>query len=407
MSGEGLSQNNLTNALKTQYDAAHQHTSTSHFDGQFGNLTNVPANVTALENATNPVFVDTTYEVKDGELSQNNFTDGNVATLGSALQTHQDITLLAVKTEVTTEIATAVSGLVDSAPETLDTLNELAAALGDDANLATTLTNSIATKLDDPTLADGTWNLVVSGGGTVKTWTMHSGVAPTVKDIVSADVETTPAVDGRVTIDMSAAEGNSTTGTLERSSFVFNTNKYTTNVGTADDARKTLRIFSRGSAEAGYGFNDFAGSDFDAYQNWDAANDPFDTEATLDALEAQFQVGAFSVDQSGTESTDAQFQMTFTKTSATEGFFAVAGTDLTATVTTEGLGITGATVAAVPAVFTEQIGATVVLNNNDTVRWTDNDGTVLVYIYIGAGVTFTAGEATLPPTVSNTDFRLI
>ena len=86
VSGEGLSQNNLTNALKTQYDAAHQHTSTSHFDGQFGNLTNVPANVTALENATNPVFVDTTYEVKDGELSQNNFTDGDVSTLSTAIQ---------------------------------------------------------------------------------------------------------------------------------------------------------------------------------------------------------------------------------------------------------------------------------------------------------------------------------
>ena len=37
--------------------------------------------------------------------------------------------------------------LVDSAPATLDTLNELAAALGDDANFSTTVTNSIATKL--------------------------------------------------------------------------------------------------------------------------------------------------------------------------------------------------------------------------------------------------------------------
>ena len=37
--------------------------------------------------------------------------------------------------------------LVDSAPSTLDTLNELAAALGDDPNFATTVTNSIATKL--------------------------------------------------------------------------------------------------------------------------------------------------------------------------------------------------------------------------------------------------------------------
>jgi len=42
---------------------------------------------------------------------------------------------------------TAVANLVDSAPGTLDTLNELAVALGDDPNFATTVTNSIATKL--------------------------------------------------------------------------------------------------------------------------------------------------------------------------------------------------------------------------------------------------------------------
>ena len=44
-------------------------------------------------------------------------------------------------------VGTAISNLVDSAPATLDTLNELAAALGDDPNFATTVTNSIATKL--------------------------------------------------------------------------------------------------------------------------------------------------------------------------------------------------------------------------------------------------------------------
>jgi hypothetical protein len=44
-------------------------------------------------------------------------------------------------------VNTQVSNLVDSAPGTLDTLNELAAALGDDPNFATTVTNSIATKL--------------------------------------------------------------------------------------------------------------------------------------------------------------------------------------------------------------------------------------------------------------------
>ena len=50
-------------------------------------------------------------------------------------------------------VQTAVSSLIDSAPSTLDTLNELAAALGDDASFSTTVTNSIATKLP---LAGGT-----------------------------------------------------------------------------------------------------------------------------------------------------------------------------------------------------------------------------------------------------------
>ena len=61
---------------------------------------------------------------------------------------------------------TAVANLVDSAPATLDTLNELAAALGDDANFSTTVTNSIATKLP---LAGGTMtgNIVMSGTETV------------------------------------------------------------------------------------------------------------------------------------------------------------------------------------------------------------------------------------------------
>ena len=57
------------------------------------------------------------------------------------------------------DIDSAISALIDSAPGTLDTLNELAAALGDDANFSTTITNSIATKLaisDFNTTAD-TW----------------------------------------------------------------------------------------------------------------------------------------------------------------------------------------------------------------------------------------------------------
>jgi len=50
-------------------------------------------------------------------------------------------------------VDTAVANVIDSAPGALDTLNELAAAINDDANFATTITNSIATKLP---LAGGT-----------------------------------------------------------------------------------------------------------------------------------------------------------------------------------------------------------------------------------------------------------
>jgi hypothetical protein len=42
-------------------------------------------------------------------------------------------------------VGTAISNLIDSAPGTLDTLNELAAALGDDANFATSISNTVAT----------------------------------------------------------------------------------------------------------------------------------------------------------------------------------------------------------------------------------------------------------------------
>lgn len=58
-------------------------------------------------------------------------------------------------------VDTEVSNLVDSAPAALDTLNELAAALGDDANFSTTITNSIATKLP---LAGGTMSGAIAMG---------------------------------------------------------------------------------------------------------------------------------------------------------------------------------------------------------------------------------------------------
>jgi hypothetical protein len=49
---------------------------------------------------------------------------------------------------VSSAVSSGIASLVASSPAALDTLNELAAALGNDANFATTVTNSLAAKTD-------------------------------------------------------------------------------------------------------------------------------------------------------------------------------------------------------------------------------------------------------------------
>ena len=80
---------------------------------------------------------------------------GNHASAGY-LTSHQSLSGYATETYVGTQ----VSNLVDSSPSTLNTLNELAAALGDDPNFATTVSTSIGTKLP---LAGGTLTGGLSG----------------------------------------------------------------------------------------------------------------------------------------------------------------------------------------------------------------------------------------------------
>jgi hypothetical protein len=73
---------------------------------------------------------------------------GGVAALDSAgkVPDSQIPAGIARDSEVSLAIAAAINNLVDGAPGALDTLNELAAAISDDANYATTLTSALATK---------------------------------------------------------------------------------------------------------------------------------------------------------------------------------------------------------------------------------------------------------------------
>ena len=104
------------------------------------------------------------------------YTDARETAITTAYQSYADQAEVDAKSYADTEIA----ALVDSSPAAMNTLNELAAALGDDANFSTTVTNSIATKL---ALAGGTMsgNIAMGGnditGGGDATFTNFNGTA--------------------------------------------------------------------------------------------------------------------------------------------------------------------------------------------------------------------------------------
>jgi len=66
--------------------------------------------------------------------------------------------MTATPTEITNQINAAISGIVDSAPGVLDTLNELAAALNDDPAFFTTVATNLSNHQSDTTNIHGIAN---------------------------------------------------------------------------------------------------------------------------------------------------------------------------------------------------------------------------------------------------------
>ncbi|EIR2468278.1 hypothetical protein LWO66_003434 [Salmonella enterica subsp. enterica serovar Glostrup] len=107
------------------------------------NLTGTPTAPTTAE-SDNSQKIATTAFIKQvllayAKLASPNFT--GKPTAPTADQSSNDTQLA-----TTAFVRSAIAALVDSSPGALDTLNELAAALGDDPNFATTMTNALAGK---------------------------------------------------------------------------------------------------------------------------------------------------------------------------------------------------------------------------------------------------------------------
>ena len=120
---------------------------------------------TDAEIATATASITTAYQTyadtaeADAVTTANTYTDTEIATATASITTAYQTYTDTAEADANTYTDTAIANLVDTAPTTLDTLNELASALGDDANFSTTVTTSIATKLAtaDFTSTADTW----------------------------------------------------------------------------------------------------------------------------------------------------------------------------------------------------------------------------------------------------------
>jgi len=103
-------------------------------------------------------------------LNASNLSSGSVPAARLDTATTQSAGNNSTKIATTAYTDTAISNLINGAPAALDTLNELAAAMNDDAAFSTTVTNSLATKLP---LAGGslTGNLTINDGVAVNVGT--------------------------------------------------------------------------------------------------------------------------------------------------------------------------------------------------------------------------------------------
>lgn len=141
------------------------------------NLTGTPTAPTTAE-SDNSQKIATTAFIKQvllayAKLASPNFT--GKPTAPTADQSSNDTQLA-----TTAFVRSAIAALVDSSPGALDTLNELAAALGDDPNFATTMTNALAGKQP----LDGT--LTNLSGKDVPALLQYLGLGETAKQAAGA-----------------------------------------------------------------------------------------------------------------------------------------------------------------------------------------------------------------------------
>jgi hypothetical protein len=115
---------------------------------------------------------------------------------------------------LTSYVDNAVANLVNSAPETLNTLNELAAAIGEDANYATTMTNALGS-ITQAGMTHSTSTLNVHGIPDTTLLVTNSEVSESIGDAITTHNGTETNVHGiSNTADLMLKTGSTMTGAL-------------------------------------------------------------------------------------------------------------------------------------------------------------------------------------------------
>ena len=147
-------------------------------------------NVANLDSYLTIISASSTYATKT-ELNNINLTStintASAAAYASAsAYTNSQISNINLSSAIQTASAAAVNYLVDGAPAALDTLNELAAALNDNANILDTLLTTTA--------ASGTYITQVSASSTYLAQSSASVTYATKAEVAIIDVDTLPDV---------------------------------------------------------------------------------------------------------------------------------------------------------------------------------------------------------------------
>jgi len=167
---------------------------------------------------------------------------------------------------VNSKVNTAVTNLVDSAPAALDTLNELAAALGDDANFATTVTTSIGTKWTQDNTKISNWDTAYGWGDhstynyvnttALAAWTGSSNVT-TVGTITSGIWNGTAIGDSYIS---SASNWNTAYGWGDHSTEGYIKDGFSVTAGTLTTANITTADFGNYTVAESAGVLSFSNS---------------------------------------------------------------------------------------------------------------------------------------------------